>query len=132
MGNLVDRAVRYVVGGLVVELRDKTPRDTGYAAANWIPSTGYPVLHDESVEGRDRRAALVSARQAEQEAALQSILSTYTVSMGTAYVSNGAPYIADLNDGSSAKAPAAFVQSAIVRVVERLTALPLDVEVEGF
>ncbi len=91
-----------------------TPVDTGFAKASWIPSVGAPV---QSVAG-SREAVNRSA----QDAGVAR-LKTYKLGQGVIHIVNNVPYIADLNDGSSAQAPAAFVQGGIVRGIIEVQAL---------
>ena len=80
-----------------------TPVDTGRARANWQVGIGAPVLEATEDTDKDggptinRNNAKIALRQERQ----------------TVYISNNVPYIGRLNAGSSAKAPAGFVEEAV-------------------
>ena len=127
---MADRRVRAIVRGLdrltsrvVVKLTldvtanlvETTPVDTGWARANWVPSIGEPALKDLPAVGPDNSQAVASA-VTEQEVARAKILG-YVLKRGRVFVTNNVPYILELNDGSSTKAPAGFVQQAIAKAV---------------
>ncbi len=86
-----------------------TPVDTGWARANWVPAIG------QRFEGPVGTPSAIDEGAA--AAGIASVIS-YEIEQGTLFISNGVPYIGRLNDGSSQQAPAAFVQSAIVKAVE--------------
>ena len=79
-----------------------TPRDTGRAANNWLPSLNTPILQaNENASGPNGQILGVS----------QAVI--FSANLGdTIYFSNNLPYIGKLNDGSSKQAPAGFVQKA--------------------
>lgn len=105
--------------GLTLEidatLRENTPRDTGFARANWVPSVGTP---SPSVEPLLRRPSPGQVAEAAAAAAAgqQGILN-YRLSEGSVFVTNGVVYIQKLNDGWSQQAPAAFVEASVVQAV---------------
>lgn len=90
------------------ELVPATPVLTGYARANWRPSLNEPAsvpvsFLDPSGEATISRIALVARRY----------------SLGdTFFLVSWCPYIEALNDGSSPKAPAGFVQMSIEKGVK--------------
>lgn len=89
-----------------------TPVDTGWARANWVPSIGSPgpsVPTPPTRKGRRRGAGSRAARQA----AASTRLFGYKVRQGPVFISNGVPYIVNLNAGSSKQAPRNFVQANI-------------------
>lgn len=85
------------------ELRKRTPVDTGNARANWVPSVGSPAPNGDRAAG----SAAVLAYQLEQ---------------GPLFVSNGVPYIRQLNNGHSKQAPALFVEAAVDEALARVQA----------
>lgn len=87
-----------------------TPVDTGWARANWQPSIGEPA--------RGVSGSRESVSAAGQAAGLQQVLNWKLVSGTKVHITNNVPYIGFLNDGSSAQAPAGFVQAAIRRAVQ--------------
>ncbi len=84
------------------ELVLSTPVDTGRARSNWIASVDTP----SDAEGAAESPAAAIARA---EAVIKGAGPRQDI-----WISNNLPYIARLNDGHSAQAPAGFVQSAIV------------------
>jgi len=99
----------------LTRLVETTPVDTSTALSNWQISIGYPATSfiDAYAPGYLGYTASASARQA--------------ISVGkqnleakkpgqTIYLSNNAPYIRDLNSGSSKQAPAGFVEATILVV----------------
>lgn len=101
-----------------------TPVDTGRARSNWRVSSGSPVSGAReayspgkggSTSGPNTQGALAQGREA-----IQADRS------GTIYISNNLPYIGELNDGTSAQAPAGFVQIAVqtgIAEVKKIKAL---------
>lgn len=99
------------------ELVLETPVDTGRARSNWQVSLGSAITSEREPfspgqglgkgEGRNAAGALeqaqerIGARQSGQDI----------------YITNNVGYIGPLNDGSSAQAPAGFVEAAIQRAV---------------
>jgi hypothetical protein len=87
-----------------------TPVDTGRARANWIVGSGPSTAAiDAYVPGTNGTTA-----QANTEAALQQareFLDANAISV--IYISNNLSYIQYLNEGSSAQAPAGFIEAAV-------------------
>ena len=90
-----------------------TPVDTGWARANWLATVS---VSSKDVAGT---AENVSAAVSEQQAGLGRLLA-YRLAAGPVFISNNVPYILRLNEGSSAQAPAGFVQKAIQEAVTGL------------
>ncbi len=78
-----------------------TPRDTGRAASNWLPSLNIPITSAREGAG-GVGSALGEAIGVISEAKLGDAI----------YFTNNLPYIGVLNDGSSTQAPAGFVEKA--------------------
>lgn len=121
MGREADRVMREFLRALQKEIKiialdinegliDKTPVDTGWARANWIPSIGTPF---EGPVGDP-----TSFDTGEQELGMAAVASQYQLSDGPVFITNNVPYIEQLNAGSSEKAPAGFIEAIIDRVVE--------------
>lgn len=100
-------------------LSSATPVATGFARSAWIPSLGSadtaPLARPKSekaarAEARTKRA--FGAAQAKQIAA------SYKVAQGRVFISNNVGYVEYLNRGSSAQAPAMFVEKAIETAVK--------------
>lgn len=114
------RATALVVDQTVVTA---TPVDTGRARSNWRvdtkPSTGqvepYAPGEAGSTASANTAAAIAQGRQAVQRAVGDEL-----------YISNNLDYIGELNAGSSAQAPANFVEAAVdagVQQVKKIKAL---------
>lgn len=99
-------------------LASATPVDTGFARANWAPSTGSPIIERQEKPKDDKAARSVARakRSANLERA-KAIASTYSVRLGNAYLTNNVSYMQYLNEGSSAQAGAKFVEKAIEAAV---------------
>lgn len=89
-----------------------TPRDTSWAASNWIPNIGQPI--------RETDGSPQSISAAKSEAGMANVLTKYKLIMGPIYVSNNVPYIQKLNDGHSKQSPAGFVQIARDRALNKV------------
>lgn len=110
------RATALVVDQAVVLA---TPVDTGRARSNWRVSAGAPDgnVREPYVPGeggstaaQNTRAALAQGREA---------IAGAGANVRAIYISNNLPYIQPLNDGSSAQAPAGFVELAVQRGIHR-------------
>lgn len=79
-----------------------TPVDTGRARSNWIPSIG---TSSKTIKEKpnDLSQILTDAQLTVDKAKLGD----------TIYFTNNLPYISRLNEGSSAQAPAGFVEKAV-------------------
>lgn len=102
---------------LVLNLTDTlvtvTPKDTGFASQNWIPGISPFEVDLTDINKREQKIELTPQISEIRNTRLLNLLGGYKLSQGSIYIVNNVPYIIDLNDGSSRKAPAAFVQSAI-------------------
>jgi len=101
---LVNQAQRAAAFQAVTHLAYATPVDQGRARGSWFLSSYQGVFKDASQNG-----AIVGP-------ALLGPVSTNTVE--TLYITNGTPYIADLNAGSSLQAPPRFVEKTISNYFE--------------
>jgi uncharacterized protein CbrC (UPF0167 family) len=113
----VGQVVREVVVGLQGRLVEDTPVDTGWAQSNWVPKVGSAF---EGTAGTREDAEAGRLNQGVAAAGLAEVAG-YDVSQGDVHVTNNVPYIEKLNAGSSAQAPAAFVQQAIVRTLDEVS-----------
>lgn len=100
-----ERRVVRIMLGIQSRLVARTPVDTGWARANWIPNVGRPIR--STVGSRD------AVTQGWQQAGTAQVLGYKLKSGKDIFITNYVPYIGDLNDGSSSKAPAGFVQAAV-------------------
>lgn len=118
---ILREAIGLVTGRLAVnisaELITDTPVDTGWARANWVPSIGVPIDEPETDQAD---ASLVPAATSRQQTGIAAVTATYSLDQGSIFLSNNVPYITLLNMGTSAQAPAGFVQTAIIRGIESL------------
>jgi len=98
-------------------LIEDTPVDTGWARANWVPAIGLPYLEDLAFVGdtREDRQAEVPGASTRQQQGMAQVATSYKLRNGSVFISNNVPYIVLLNEGTSAQAPQAFVQTAIQR-----------------
>jgi hypothetical protein len=91
-----------------------TPVDTGQARSNWNVSTGAPqeqIVEPVSAGAAIARgAAVINGRRSEE----------------TIFITNNVPYIGRLNEGSSAQAPAMFVEGAIAAGVAAVQNARID------
>ncbi len=120
IGKELREAIGRAVGGLMIEIHanvtEGTPRDTGWAAANWLANIGGPAFAVATPSSRDIRSASAAGRASAASSSLAPLLS-YKLGDGPIFVSNGVPYIEELNQGSSQKAPAGFVQTGIIQAL---------------
>lgn len=107
----VEKAAKALVLAITANLIAATPVDTGWARANWIPSIGDPV---SAVAGSRE-----SVSPADQQAGQAQVLS-YKLAAGTLWVANNVPYVRFLNYGTSAQAPAGFVEVAIAQALSKV------------
>ena len=111
---LITRLALNLTAGLIKD----TPVDTGWARANWIPAIGSP----RSTTAGSRAAA--ESGRLDNSPQAQGQVEVLGYKLGPAiHISNNVPYIKRLNAGSSKQAPAAFIQSAILRAVSRTVRL---------
>lgn len=121
MGREADRVTAEFLRALQKEIKiialdinegliDKTPVDTGWAKANWIPSIGTPF--EGPVGARD------SFDTGEQELGMAAVASQYQLSDGPVFITNNVPYIEALNAGHSPDAPAGYIEAIVNHVVE--------------
>lgn len=109
--------VKAYVPHLALELIDNTPVDTSAALSNWQVGLGQPVREfiDAHTPGEFGTTRIQSGRQAYQLAKFAADLGK----PGQAYwLSNNAPYIIDLNNGTSKQAPVMFIQKTIAYTIK--------------
>lgn len=101
----IPKLQRKVAQTVVDSVAMETPVLTGQAAANWKTQIGSPNTgYDWGPNANAGQHSIDEAR-----AALASLAMGHVV-----YISNNLPYILELNNGYSSKAPAGFVEIAIV------------------
>lgn len=110
------RRVNELALAILLRLLQNTPVDTSQALSNWILSLGSPT--DEFI-GPYVPGILGSTRQMSIGAAYNAGM--YSISdrhlEQTVYLSNSAPYIVKLNNGSSNQAPSGFFQTEVMNAV---------------
>jgi len=115
LNQFAEKHIKIIALDAVANLVEDTPRKTGWARSNWIPSIGTPARPDVSITNPE--PGQVQARSAQREAGVLLVATGYKLERGPIFITNNVPYIGRLNDGSSTQAPAGFVQSAILRAV---------------
>lgn len=106
----VKRGLKETVLVIDQALVTSTPVDTGRARANWIVGTGPSTAAiDAYFPGKGGATAAANAEAALQQA--RDFLDGADVSV--IYISNNLEYIQYLNEGSSAQAPAGFIEAAV-------------------
>lgn len=118
----VESAIASLAVNITAELAEETPVDTGWARANWVPNIGSPFTGNSENLSDEARRAGVGAQAAAQSAA-QAQLISYKLGQGSVFITNNVPYIVPLNEGSSQRAPAGFVQIAIESGIRSLRGL---------
>jgi hypothetical protein len=117
------KAAKSLILEIDANLRKATPVDTGHARASWLPSIGAPATDEPS--GRS---------DADHATGVAAVLG-FKLADGALYESNNAPYIQQLNLGSSTKAPVGFVETAIdqaqATIQSHYDSLQIDVTTSG-
>jgi hypothetical protein len=113
----VNRIVRTVALVVDREVVLGTPVDTGRARSNWIASLGSAVTDVRDPYSPGNKLGIGESNNAEAAMSQAKTIISTRKSGTDVYISNNVDYIGLLNDGSSAQAPAGFVQSAIKRGV---------------
>lgn len=94
---------------VTAELSEDTPKDTGWAASNWVPAAG--------VRNPTPFGSKLAVSTSAQEAGKAILAGTYALPQ-IVHVTNPVDYINDLNDGTSTQAPRDFVQTAIAKAIK--------------
>jgi hypothetical protein len=97
-------------------LQEDTPRDTGWARANWVMSLRAPVIDPQVSAVKDPTPAQVAQAFARQKSSMSEVLD-YTLAEGAIFTTNNVPYIGKLNEGWSKQAGSAFIQRAVADAV---------------
>lgn len=116
---ILEREVRKLTLRAWQALTSATPVDTGFARAGWSPSVGSPDPGPEKPDGSQRgpRQAQAAALFSQNGSKASSIASSYSLGQGTVFIVNNVRYVRFLNEGSSAQAPAMFVERALATAV---------------
>jgi len=117
----VERAVRRLQVRVYQALTSASPVDTGFFRAGWSPSTGTPDRGGPELPGNRADRAATQAQAAgllsTRKQASDQLGSSYKLSQGVVFIVNNVRYGVYLNEGSSAQAPAMFVEQAIAIAV---------------
>ena len=100
-------------------LQEDTPRDTGWARANWVMSVGAPVEDPGVASKSNPTPADVTRALARQQTSLAEVAQYRTIEQGAIFTTNTVPYIGRLNEGWSAQAGAAFIQRSVGRALQQ-------------
>lgn len=115
--DFVDFNVRELTVNLTANLIEDTPRDTGWARANWIPNIGAPFQGTSGTRFQAESGRINTSHQTRGTARVSAV---YSITMGNVYITNNVPYIVQLNEGSSTQAPEGYVQIAIDETIDDL------------
>lgn len=115
----------FVALEVTAELADVTPVDTSNAISNWQIGLGAPVTSERephypgqkgSTESMSEDATVIAAKVKLKNKKPGQIV----------YLSNNAPYIVDLDQGSSMQEPAGFVKRAVDNGKEHVKRVKLE------
>lgn len=98
-----------------------TPVDTGRARSNWLVTIDAPDPREIPPYSQDDGAGSARAAVAQGQAAIAA----FAAGNRAIYITNNLPYIERLNQGSSAQAPASFVQQAVIMAARAVQASSL-------
>lgn len=115
INNVVKKAALAVHSAVVLA----TPVDTGRARSNWLVAIGSPTRSTRTPFSAGKKLGLQEGANASAAiAAGEQIIFSRKITQDI-FISNNLDYIADLNRGTSAQAPALFVEQA-VKVGQRI------------
>ena len=119
LGKSIEQAVKKLTARCFQALVSATPVDTGFARAGWSPSTGNPAPGPSNLPSpRSAAETLAQSLLAQHGQAAQAIESGYKLPQGVVFIVNPVHYVQYLNAGTSAQAPALFVENAITTAVK--------------
>lgn len=118
-----DQLIRNTVVSIVQNLATSTPIDQGTAVSNWQVGVGSVPddVRTAFVIGSHGSTASENMLQVIDEARRKMKNYKYGTSLD---IVNNVPYLARLNDGWSAQAPAGFVEEAFLRGIEQVKNAP--------
>ena len=120
MRGVVEAVIKRLVPDLTDALFEDTPKLTSFAANNWVPTIGTPFQGTAGTREQAEEGQLFTTPRLAGKALVESSYKLRNGAAGIVYITDNVDYIVDLNDGSSHKAPAAFVQSTIDRAITGL------------
>ena len=103
----VDRIVKAAALEIDAAVVQATPVDTGRARSNWI------VQINRAATGQVTSSSFDRSGQGAITQGMGVIRSFNVRNDSSIHITNNTPYIGDLNNGTSAQAPANFVQQAV-------------------
>jgi hypothetical protein len=104
-------------------LQEDTPRDVGWARANWVMSVGAAVEDPVVAAVSNPTPAQVSQAQVRQTQSLGEVTAYTDIGQGAIFTTNNVPYIGRLNDGWSQQAGSAFIQRSASRAMQEREAV---------
>ncbi len=116
-----EKLVRKVALAVDASVVLATPVDTGRARANWqveINNAADGTLNEPSDPGSGARQAIEDGKKTVEQ---------YKIG-DTIHITNNLPYIARLNEGWSAQAPANFVEEAAMAGVKQIKGAKITIE----
>lgn len=107
-----DAGYRAVAIQALINVVTATPVDTGRARSNWLVGDGSAdrTVREAAVEPGTKGS---TGGQNTTAAIREGTDKLNAAKSNTLYISNNLPYIVPLNEGSSAQAPAGFVETAV-------------------
>jgi len=118
VGENVNRAVRKVALAVDQSVVLSTPVDKGPARSNWLVSLGSPRGDQIPAYAPGERLGVNEQSNAAAALAQGSSVVGVRKEGQDIFITNNIPYIGKLNDGSSAQAPANFVEKAVMEARE--------------
>ena len=97
---------------VVITLTASTPKDSGFAAANWRADR----TRSRAIPVPNKHEGGVTTSQATQAKSIRD-LDRYKLEHGSVVVSNNVPYIQSLERGHSAQAKSGFVGPAVAKAI---------------
>lgn len=112
--NFISKKVTKLAQDIQKNLIESTPVLTGFASASYLVSVGkpsfLPVIFNPTVS-----IAFVTSNATKASLLL---LNNYKINQGDIYITSTVPYLDLLNAGGSPKAPAGFIQAAILKGIK--------------
>lgn len=103
--------------GIVRDLTESTPVDTGLAISNWQTSIGEPIHEPIEHYSKGSKGSTRAENIAGAVDQANVVIAGFVIGMGPIQIVNNIHYITELNDGTSSQAPINFVQMSVIRAV---------------
>lgn len=114
------KVARFVALAVDQAVVTATPVDTGRARSNWFASVGAPRSGVSEAYVPGSGGSTGAANTAEAITQATAATRGLTREGQSIYITNNLPYIGRLNQGSSAQAPAGFVEQGVKAGVNKL------------